>query len=146
MPEAPVYSRVLLDTGPLVAVLSQEDQHHRRCTSILRQIRPPLLTCWPVLTEAAWLLRDHSRAIQALLRAPDTGLFEILPLRHEDLSGIGKLFAKYETLRPQLADVALVHLAGRERLDTVFTLDRRDFSVFRRKGGASFRLLPESLD
>jgi hypothetical protein len=39
----------------------------------------------------------------------------------------GELMAKYESLRPQLADAALAYLAEREGIDTIFTLDRRDF-------------------
>lgn len=51
---------------------------------------------------------------------------------------------RYKSLSPQLADLSLVHLAQREGLETVFTLDRRDFSVYRRKGRAGFHLLPEN--
>jgi len=144
--EVATYGNVLLDTGPLVAILNQRDQYHHACTSALRSIRPPLRTCWPVLTEAAWLLRDHSQAIQKLFRAPSIGLFEILPLGQEDLLDMGRLFRKYESLHIQLADIALVHLATRENADTVFTLDRRDFSTFRVHGNKGFRLLPESLE
>jgi predicted nucleic acid-binding protein len=52
---------------------------------------------------------------------------------------------KYKALRPQLADAVLIHLADREQIDTIFTLDRRDFSVYRTKRGGRFRLLPEQL-
>jgi predicted nucleic acid-binding protein len=45
-------------------------------------------------------------------------------------------------MRPQLADVSLVYLAGRERIETIFTLDRRDFSIYRTSRGRSFRILP----
>jgi len=42
----------------------------------------------------------------------------------------------------QIADGALVYLAEREGIDTVFTLDRRDFSVYRLSDGRSLRVLP----
>jgi hypothetical protein len=44
--------------------------------------------------------------------------------------------------RVQVADPALVHLAARDGLDTIFTLDQRDFSVYRLLRGKSFRILP----
>lgn len=142
MTDSTRYGRVLVDTGPLVAVLSSEDAHHERCVETLKLILPPLLTSWAVLTEAAWLLRADSQAVSQLYHGADEGLFQILEISQEELADIDRLFRRYRDLSPQLADLSLVHLAQREGLDLVFTLDRRDFSVFRRKGKRGFQLLP----
>jgi uncharacterized protein len=68
---------------------------------------------------------------------------KFLALEESDTEPIGKILQRYRNLNAQLADAALVHLAERERLDTVFTLDRRDFSVYRFSGNRSFSLFPE---
>jgi len=138
-----VTTGVLLDTGPLVAILSRQDSYHRACVARLRTITPPLLTCWPVITEAAWLLRQHSVAVHRLLSSFTKGWIKLLALEERDAEPIGKILQRYRKLNAQLADAALVHLAERERLDTVFTLDRRDFSVYRFSGNLSFHLLPK---
>jgi uncharacterized protein len=135
--------RILLDTGPLVAILSREDLHHQACVDVLHGIAGPLLSCWPVMTEAAWLLRQSPRAIQQLLGSTETGFLELLPLAGAEAKNIAALMKRYESMRPQLADAALVHLAGREGIDTIFTLDRRDFSIYRTSRRRSFRILPE---
>ncbi len=54
---------------------------------------------------------------------------------------IGELIAKYEDRKAQLADMCLLHLAEREGIDTVFTLDRRDLLVYRVKGNRRLKLL-----
>lgn len=46
--------RAVADTGPLVAIVRAHEEGHRKCAAASKAIRPPLLTCWPVLTEAAW--------------------------------------------------------------------------------------------
>lgn len=135
--------RILVDTGPLVAILSREDAHHQSCVTALREIAAPLFSCWPVITEAAWLLRSSPRAVQQLLGSMDTGFLELLPLAGTEAQDIAKVMKKYESIRPQLADAALVYLAGRERIDTIFTLDRRDFSIYRAGRGRPFRLVPQ---
>jgi predicted nucleic acid-binding protein len=56
---------------------------------------------------------------------------------------IADLLEKYASTRPQLADVSLLRLADRESIDTIFTLDRRDFSVYRSARNRPFRILPE---
>jgi len=128
--------RVLVDTGPLVAILSSTDQHHEICVETLRHLPGPLLSCWPVMTEAAWLLRAYPRAVQQLLRSADSGFLELLPLAGAEA------MKSYADIQPQLADAALVYLADREGIDTIFTLDRRDFSVHRSAGKRPFRIVP----
>ena len=137
-----LYRSVLLDTGPLVAILDRTDHSHSQCVSTLNRIEPPLLTCWAVLTEAAWLLRATPEALKSLLAAKDATFFRILDVPQEEFPEIRRLFDEYEDLCPQLADLTLFHLALREGLDTVFTLDRRDFTVFRRSNKQPFTLLP----
>lgn len=136
--------RLLIDTGPLVAVLSKDDGHHQACVEILAVLPPPLLTCWPVLTEAAWLLRQQPGAVQKLFEAFDAGLLELLSLEREAVAWIAKFMRRYETIGAQLADAALVYLAERENIRTVFTLDRRDFSVYRLKRNRALKLVPEN--
>jgi predicted nucleic acid-binding protein len=138
----PGSGRVLLDTGPLVAILDDQDAHHRACVQALASLNAPLYTCWPVVTEAARLLRHSPRAVRQLLNSMNTAFVELLPLAGTEGRPIAELLEKYQSVRPQLADAALVYLAGRERIDTIFTLDRRDFSIYRTGRGRSFRILP----
>jgi len=135
--------QVLVDTGPLVAILSREDQYHDVCVKALREMPGPLLSCWPVITEAAWLLRGSPRAVLQLLRSIDGGFLELLPVAGAEAETIAALMRRYEDIRPQLADAMLVYLADRERIDTIFTLDWRDFSIYRTGRKRTFRVLPE---
>jgi predicted nucleic acid-binding protein len=92
------------------------------------------------MTEAAWLLRQHPVAVQRLLESFTKGWIKLLPLDERDAEPIGKILQRYRKLNAQLADAALVHLAERDRIETIFTLDRRDFSVYRFSGNQSFHL------
>jgi hypothetical protein len=134
---------LLVDTGPLVAILSRADEHHQACVDVLRSVPAPLLSCWPVITEAVWLLRAHQGAVQQLLRSIGEGFLVLLPLAGDEANAIADLMKKYEDIRPQLADAALVYLAQREGIATIFTLDRRDFAVYRNSRKRAFRIVPE---
>lgn len=134
--------RILVDTGPLVAILSRRDQYHDACVAALQQMPAPLLSCWPVITEAAWLLRSSPGVVQQLLRSIDRGLLELLPLSGAEGEGIASVMKRYEGIRPQLADATLVYLANREQIDTIFTLDHRDFSIYRGGRKRAFRIVP----
>ena len=136
--------RVLIDTGPLVAIFSDKDEHHGRCIEAIKVMPSPMLTCWPVVTEAAWLLRKRPQSLYRMLDGFDGSLLSLLPLDGEDLIPIAAILRRYEDAALQFADAALVHLAERENIRTVFTTDRRDFSIIRLKRNRALRLLPET--
>jgi predicted nucleic acid-binding protein len=134
--------RILLDTGPLVALLAASDSRHQDCVEVWNALEPPVYTCWPVLTEAAWLLRSHPAVVEGMLEGARSGLFAILNLSAEDAIAMAAVMKRHRKLKPQLADAALVHLAQRENIDTVFTLDQRDFRVYRTRANRALKLLP----
>lgn len=136
------YRQVLFDTGPLIAIISKDDHAHLLCFDTLKSITPPLLCCWPVITEAAWLLRHSPRGLQQLFTMLEIGFVKLLPIDETSAPWLAAFFQKYEDQQPQLADACLMYLAEQEKLDTVFTLDRRDFSVYRLGGRRTLHLLP----
>jgi predicted nucleic acid-binding protein len=135
--------RILLDTGPLVALLALTDSRHQLCVDTFAKLSPPLLTCWPVITEAAWLLRKQHRPLDRIAEANAAGMFALLPLDGDSLTAIAAIMQRYEDAGIQFADAALAYLAERENIRTVFTTDRRDFSIIRLKRNRALTLLPE---
>jgi len=136
-------AQTLIDTGPIVAILDPREEHHAACVDVLRNLGESPCTCWPVITEAMWLLRGSHIGQKKLLESLETGVMRLLPLDETSVPKLELLLDQYASLRPQIADLCLVHLADRESIQTVFTLDRRDFSVYRYRGRGAFRLLPE---
>ncbi len=136
---------VLMDTGALIALFNVSDPAHLACASLAKVL--PLgkvYTCWPVLTEAAYLLRKYPAQRDALFSAVSYGDYQLLSLDSSDLTAIQQLIATYDDQQVDLADAALVHLANREGIEVVCTTDRRHFTIYRLANGRFFRLLPEN--
>lgn len=136
---------VLVDAGPLVALLDRRDNHHHRCVEVLRGLTDPLVTVWPALVEAMYLLEgwQEQAALWAMVEA---GPIALAPLDGEDVPGLRTLMAKYRDLPMDLADAALVHVAGRDGYRRIFSLDRTDFEVYRVSGRERFTILPPPIE
>lgn len=133
---------ILVDAGPLVAVVDASDQYHAACVRALRSIREPLATVWPVISEAMYLLLDLPRGQQAVWEMLERRAVRILELGDADVPRMRELMLKYGDRPMDLADAALVRVAEREGLRTVFTVDRGDFEVYRLHGRTRLRILP----
>jgi predicted nucleic acid-binding protein len=131
----------LIDAGPLVALLHRDDQDHARCINALKKLRTGLATTWPPLTEAMYLLSFSAQAQDALLEMVERGALQILPVEEADIPRVRVLMRKYRDLPMDLADATLVHVAEREGIQYVFTLDRRDFTTYR-IGRRAFTIVP----
>ena len=120
----------ICDTGPLVAYLNRRDPYHDWALALMKQVRPPMLTSEPVLTEAVYFLREDRLEIEPLFE-----LLERDALRLDfDLSAhwprIRTLMARYD--RMDLADASIVAMSEIYKRSQVLTVDRKDFTVYRR--------------
>ncbi len=123
-------------------MIDRRDSRHEDASNALRQIRGSLATCWPVITEAAWLLRETPFGLEQLMAIIADGTFSLLPLDATDIPPISALLSKYRDLQLQLAGASLLHLANREGIDAIFTFDRRDFGSVRLANRHRPRLIP----
>jgi len=137
-----VTDRVVIDTGPIVALFSKGGAAHRACIGVLSSLRPPLLTSWPVLTEAHWLLKGNRAVLSALFAALHGGLILPVEMKTDAVEWVEKLLLKYRSIGAQLADATVMYLAEVHGTRTVFTLDYRDFSMFRTAKRQSLRIIP----
>lgn len=133
---------ILVDSGPLVALLDRSDGRHQEVVEVLKRIQDPLVSVWPVLVEAMYLLSFSWRAQKALWELVETGAVQLLQLDQADVASMKGLMEKYQDLPMDMADAALVRIAEREGIRRILTLDHRDFSVYRLARKGSFTLLP----
>ena len=133
---------ILLDAGPLIAAFDERDEHHAVCFDRLRTLHAPLVTTWPVLTEAAYFLRGDPEKLDAPFRFAARPKVLVHPLNGDALDWIRQVLGRYESLGPQVADASLMYLADALKLDTILTLDRRDFGAYRKRDKSALRIIP----
>jgi predicted nucleic acid-binding protein len=120
----------ICDTGPIVAYLNRNDPCHVWAVALMKDVRPPLLVSEPVLTEVLYFLREDRVSVD-----PVFALLERQAIRLAfDLSAhwprVRTLMARYP--RMDLADASVVVMSEQYTRCQVLTVDRRDFSIYRR--------------
>lgn len=136
---------IAIDTGPIVALFDKDDKYHRTCIEILKGIKEPLVTTWPVLTEAFYLLNFSWRVQDDLWEFIHRGGIRIEALDRNIYTRCRDLMKKYHDLPIDLADATLVAISEEIDISTVFTLDHKDFSIFKPKHIKRFTLLPAKI-
>jgi predicted nucleic acid-binding protein len=132
----------LVDTGALLALLDSDDRWHQRCADAFLTLRLPLATSAAVLAELFHLLGEDRRELAAAWGFLRSGAVTVLPIDDFDLPELEALMKRYADRPMDFADATLVHLARRERLNTVFTVDHDAFETYRIDGRKRFRIIP----
>ena len=113
----------LLDTGPLVSFLSDRDQHRAWVQEQWKQLRPPMLTCEPVLTEAVFLLKREGADTDPLFALLERGVIRLDLAIGAEHPALRALMRRYRDRPMSLADACLARLSERYATSRVFTLD-----------------------
>lgn len=136
-------ARGLIDTGAILAFLDRDDRWHQRCVDSLSSLRLPLATSAAVLTELFHLVRNQPRQRVRAWNFVRSAAVTVLAIDDEDLRELEELMRQYADRPMDFADATLVHLARREGLSVVFTVDHDDFETYRIGGRRPFRIVPD---
>ena len=137
--------RVIVDTGPLVALVDRRDRYHEWASTQLGPTAAPLLTCEPVLTEACFLLQALRGGSAAVLELVSRSALLISFSLGEEATAVARLLARYGNVPMTLADACLVRMSERLAGCVVATLDG-DFAIYRRHGRQIVpRIMPTDL-
>ncbi len=123
----------IVDTGPLVALLTRSDTWHDWTKQQFETVAAPLITCEPVVTEAVYLLSRTQGGVRALLALLGRGVIEVRFSLQTEIEAIERLMRRYASVPMSLADACLVRMSELHSASTVLTLDS-DFSIYRRNG------------
>lgn len=123
---------IIIDTGPLVALLNKKDKFHKWAKEIVKNIKSPFLTCESVISEACFLLRNIKNGPISLISLLARKMIVISFSLSEEIENIKKLISKYSDISISLADACLVRMSENYPLSLVFTIDS-DFTVYRKE-------------
>ncbi len=132
----------LIDTGAILAIVEADDLWHDACLEALRSVRIPLLTTEAVLTEMFHLTGKNPHNIEKAWRFVRSGALTVHPISDSDLPELHALMGQYADRPMDFADATLVHLAARESLSLILTVDYDDFETYRIGGRKRFSILP----
>jgi predicted nucleic acid-binding protein len=128
-----VRRKVILDTGPLVALLNRRDSHHEWAKILWAETEAPLLSCEPVIAEACFLLRNLGRGPAAVVELVRRGAVTIAFSLRDESAAIIRLLERYSDVPISLADACLVRMAELHGDSRVMTADS-DFRIYRKHG------------
>jgi hypothetical protein len=137
---------IICDTGPLVAVLNADDDHHDACRLLLEREPGPLVVPAPVLTEVCYLTgsRLGATAEASFLDALAADELHLEPTTADDVTRMAELVRRYHDFPLGAVDASVIAVAERLGVSRIATLDRRHFTVIRPRGLGTLRLLPDA--
>jgi predicted nucleic acid-binding protein len=122
---------VLLDTGPLVALLSKNDANHARARRLFAECVPPFRCCEAVVAEACFLMRNvHAAGPAEVIALGRRGVYTVAMSIDEHWTNIETLLRKYSDRPISLADACLIRCAEIHQEARIFTFDS-DFGVYK---------------
>ena len=133
---------ILVDTGVLLAAIAPRDEWHAECAAVLLTAKSQMITTAAVMTELFYFVHRNALQLGPAWRFFSTGLVRLAPIATDDLPAIETLMRRYADRPMDFADATLVHVAGRESITDILTIDHDDFETYRFGRNRRFRIRP----
>ena len=122
---------IVVDTGPIVALLDRRDSFHDWAREAFARLTPPHATCEPVLAEACHLL--GAKGADAVMALGERGFLVATFALAAEWRPVRSLMKRYGNVPMSLADACLVRMSELDSGSRIMTLDG-DFRIYRRHG------------
>jgi uncharacterized protein len=133
--------RVIMDTGPWVALIDRSESRHKECVNWFKQFRGEIYSSEAVLTEVLYLLNFSFSCQAAAFDFLLNGAVTLVPSSVKSLAEVRKLMEKYQDLPMDFADGTLVGIAQDLGIYDAVTFDKRHFGLYR-IGKRAFSVVP----
>ena len=130
--------RILIDSGPLIALFDSSDKYHEICVDFIKNNPHQLLTSLASVTEALHLLDFIRNAQTDCLSWVISGAVSVEDIGLEDLIRIRELIIKYADMPMDFADACLVRLGEKYNIAEVATI-YSDFDIYRLNKTQTFK-------
>jgi predicted nucleic acid-binding protein len=132
---------ILLDTGPIVALLSHNDANHDRARALFAECTPPFRCCEAVIAEACFLMRKvHSAGPAEVVALGRRGVYDIAISAAEHWAQLEALLKKYSDRPISFADACLIRCAEIHHEARILTFDG-DFGIYKWARNRKFNVL-----
>lgn len=132
--------KILIDTGPIVAFLNKNDQHHSYVEEQMRHFPPPFYTCEAVVTECFFLMSRVPQGEDKLIELLESSHIQLESIYTNQSKKIHRFVQQYSNIPMSFADACLVQIAEVSDVSLIFTLDK-DFQIYRSSKGAPLSLI-----
>lgn len=134
---------MITDAGSLIALVDKRDAHHRVCADFFMSLREPMITTWPCMAEAAYLLRSVGGwpYVASLWSFYDRGFLRLHSFNEAEAQRVRALMAAYRDIPCDLADASLIAAAETLGRQEIFTRDGH-FYAYRMQDGSAFVVRP----
>jgi predicted nucleic acid-binding protein len=122
-------------------MVDTRDRWHQACVGAAGRLRLPLVATTPVLTETFYFAAKRGIVWPTWTFIRNGGI-RLAMITDADLPALETLMHRYADRPMDFADATLVHVADREGLRTILTIDHSDFETYRIGRSAKFPILP----
>jgi len=122
--------KTLIDSGVIIALFDKSDTFHQKSVEFLRTFKGELITSWAVMTEVSHML-DFNQQVQIdFLKWAELGGLKVYNITQDEIASIRVMMEKYLDIPMDLADATLMHIANKEKISTIVSIDS-DFDIYR---------------
>lgn len=131
---------VLVDTGPIIALIDNRDSYHTWAASKIDTFENPMITNTAVVVEVLFILKRLNKNANRFFGFVNEGIIKVKNPYPNNAELIHSMYSKYADLPASFADICLLSMIKQSKETKLFTIDS-DFLIYHDSKGKPLNLI-----